>query len=397
MQDRSQYSAAASLLGYIYQCRLALLEFLKRLQSDPNIAVSIESLDDVVFEKNGAPTDIIQIKHHITRKANLTNASTDLWKTIRIWCGLFESGAFNEGTILCLMTTETAAEGSAASLLRVEGRNVTEAEILLLQASRTSSNNSNQEGYTKFNSLHPNQRQQLLDRVLILDNYPLSKDLHVHLYKELWGHCARQHLERFLNYLEGWWLQRIIAGLDSNRAKLITGVEIDGELANLREQFKLDALPIHPEIQSAAPDVASFSNWVFVKQLKLINIGENRIQMATKNFYQASEQRSRWVREDLILGDALDKYDDTLKEEWAIRFEQSKDERVLNFNDVDPVALGQELYKWVEAETNFPIRPACQNRFITRGSYQMLANRLQVGWHLDFQSLISLQVDEKNL
>ena len=26
MQDRSQYSATASLLGYIYQCRLALLE-----------------------------------------------------------------------------------------------------------------------------------------------------------------------------------------------------------------------------------------------------------------------------------------------------------------------------------------------------------------------------------
>jgi len=36
MQDRSQYSAAASLLGYIYQCRLALLESLKRLKSDPD-------------------------------------------------------------------------------------------------------------------------------------------------------------------------------------------------------------------------------------------------------------------------------------------------------------------------------------------------------------------------
>jgi hypothetical protein len=55
MQDRSQYSAAASLLGYIYQCRLALLESLKRLKSDPDIAVAIETLDDVVFEKDGSP------------------------------------------------------------------------------------------------------------------------------------------------------------------------------------------------------------------------------------------------------------------------------------------------------------------------------------------------------
>jgi len=106
MQDRSQYSAAASLLGYIYQCRLALLESLKRLKSAPDIAVAIETLDDVVFEKDGSPTEVIQVKHHIARKASLTNASTDLWKTIRIWCDLFSGGLSEENSILCLMTTE---------------------------------------------------------------------------------------------------------------------------------------------------------------------------------------------------------------------------------------------------------------------------------------------------
>lgn len=396
IQDRSQYSAAASLLGYIYQCRLALLESLKRLKSDPNIAVSIESLDDVVFEKNGTPTEVIQVKHHINRKANLSNASTDLWKTIRIWCGLFANEAINEGTILCLMTTETAVDGSAASFLRVEGRDVIKAENLLMQTSQTSSNDNNQEAYTKFNLLDPEQHLRLLERVLILDNYPLSKDLHRHLNHELWGHCDRHHAERFLNYLEGWWLQRVIAGLDSSIAKSITGQEIDAELTCLREEFKLNALPIHPEVQSANPDVALFSNWVFVKQLRLINIGANRIHMATKNFYQASEQRSRWVREDLLLGDDLDKYDNTLKEEWAIRFEQLQDKRASNIKSADPVALGQELYRWAEADAHFPIRPMCDTRFITRGSLQMLANRLLVGWHLDFQSLVSLKLDEGN-
>ncbi len=110
MQDRSQYSAAASLLGYIYQCRLALLESIKRLKSDPDIAVAIETLDDVVFEKDGSPTEVIQVKHHIARKASLTNASTDLWKTIRIWCDLFTGGLSEENSILCLMTTEESAE-----------------------------------------------------------------------------------------------------------------------------------------------------------------------------------------------------------------------------------------------------------------------------------------------
>lgn len=60
MQDRSQYSAAASLLVYVYLCRLALLESLKRLKSDPAIAVAIETLDDVVFEAEDSEPKVIQ-------------------------------------------------------------------------------------------------------------------------------------------------------------------------------------------------------------------------------------------------------------------------------------------------------------------------------------------------
>ncbi len=89
---KSKYSAAASLLGYLYQCRFALWETLKRLKTNPSVAVAIETLDDVVFETNGTPAEIIQVKHHINRQANLTDASTDLWKTILIWCDLLREG-----------------------------------------------------------------------------------------------------------------------------------------------------------------------------------------------------------------------------------------------------------------------------------------------------------------
>lgn len=417
MQDRSKYSAATSLLGYIYQCRLALLESLKRLKSDPDIAVAIETLDDVVFEKDGAPTEVIQVKHHIARKASLTNASTDLWKTIRIWCDLFSRGLSEENSILCLMTTEESAENSAARHLRIEGRNIAEAETLLLQTSQTSSNESNKEGYQKFNSLTPEQRRALLDRVYILDKCPLSKDLHTHLSEELWGHCERQHTDQFLKYLEGWWLRRVVAGIDGSdltdiadkeidseslkrkkhKIPMITGREIDAQLDSLREQFKSDSLPIHPEIQSADPDVTPFVNFVFAKQLRLIALPENRIQRAAKNFYKAAEQRSRWVRESLLIGNDLEHYDDILIEEWAIRFDQARDSLPVDPTSDDQIASGKEVFKWVEAEAHIPIRPSCQDCFITRGSYQMLANLLRVGWHPDYKSRMITQSTEENL
>ncbi len=415
--DRTRYSASAPLLGYIYQCRLALLESLKRLRSDPDIAVAIETLDDVVFEKSSSPTEIIQVKHHITQKANLTNASTDLWKTIRIWCDLFSRGGAEENSILYLMTTEKSAKNSAAHYLRVEGRNIAEAEGLLLQTIQTSSNESNKEGYQKFNALTQEQRRALLDRVYIMDNCPLSKDLKTHLNEELWGHCDRQHADQFLKYLEGWWFQRIVSGIDGSeltniadkevdsenlkqkkpKIRKITGREIDAQLNSLRERFKSDSLPIHSEIYSANPDVAPFANWVFAKQLRLIALSEDRIQRAAKNFYKAAEQRSQWVRELLLVDNDLEQYDDTLIKEWEIQFDQAKDFLPVNPTSEDQIISGKKVFQWVEAKANIPIRPSCQEYFITRGTYQILANHLRVGWHPEFKTRLVAQSAEDNL
>jgi hypothetical protein len=414
LQEASKYSASASLLGYLYQCRLALIETLKRLKSDPSISVSIETLDDVVFERDGNPTDIIQVKHHIARKASLTDASTDLWKTIRIWCDLFSEGSCGESAILHLMTTEKTIDSSAAHYLRSEGRDIDKAEKLLLQTSQTSTNESNKIGYQKFNELMPEQRKALLERVFILDNCPSSRDIQDLLSGELWGHCERRHMARFVEYLEGWWFQRIVAGLDgSQRARTndattdienrdhrkhkslqITGREIDAQLNSLRERFKTDSLPIHPEIQSADPDIAPFSNWVFARQLRLINLTENRVERAAKNYYQASEQRSRWVRESLLVDNDVEQYDDRLIDEWDIRFDQAKDALTAIPTSDEQIASGKKVYKWVEAEASIPIRSSCQELFITRGSFQILANQLKVGWHPQFIRLIANQSEE---
>jgi hypothetical protein len=97
---KTQFSAAASAIGYLYQCRYALLESLRRLRRDDQFRVFIETLDDVVFERDGEPPDLLQTKHHIKKTADLTDTSVDLWKTIRIWCeGLINSNIPDGATI----------------------------------------------------------------------------------------------------------------------------------------------------------------------------------------------------------------------------------------------------------------------------------------------------------
>ena len=304
MSKNSKFSARPSLLGYIYQCRIALLETLKRLKINPRLVVAIETLDDVVFEKDGSPAEIIQVKHHINREANLTDASTDLWGTIRIWCDLFGEGVIQHGAVFCMITTAQAVSDSAAYYLRSETRDLDEAIKRLTHTAITSGSASNKEAYDKFLSLSTREKQAIFQSALIIDSSPSTADVSGLLQQEIWPACERGKSEQFLNYLEGWWLRRIVQSLLSPTARQILAEEIDACLNGLREQFKSDNLPIHEDLKTARADLDLFQNRIFVQQLKLIEIGPKRIAMAVNNYYRAFEQRSRWLREDLlIIGD----------------------------------------------------------------------------------------------
>ncbi len=44
-----EFSAADSALGYLYQCRVALVSALERIRAAADFTVALETLDDVVF------------------------------------------------------------------------------------------------------------------------------------------------------------------------------------------------------------------------------------------------------------------------------------------------------------------------------------------------------------
>src|SRR4051812_1116133 len=85
--EDSNFDASASLIGYLYQVRMALVLLLQRTDDDPSIALSLEKFDDVTFHSGEKILEQLQTKH-VTQK-NLTDASVDLWKTLRIWANRF--------------------------------------------------------------------------------------------------------------------------------------------------------------------------------------------------------------------------------------------------------------------------------------------------------------------
>ena len=394
------HSAVQSAAGYLYQARLALAECLRYAYSDSSVEIGIERLDDVSFEKNGAPIELLQTKHHLKKAGDLSDGSVDLWKTLRVWAHAVSDDPSLPGrTRFALITTAKAPDGSAAALLRPAGagstaRDPMAADTLLVAAAHASKNQSLQKAVEAFTELSPAIRHKLVASIEVLDRGALIADLGATIEDRLKMMAPRGKGALAREQLEGWWWSRICGALQTKTPGTISVLEVEQKLDDIRDGLKRDALPLDMEhaVPSAA-ELASFDEMRFVKQLQSVGIGGVRLEYAKRDFYRASAQRSRWVRESLLFDDEVGRFEHRLIEEWQPRFAQMCDS--LNAG-CDPAALGssgQKLYGWVETEARFPIRSQTI-RFLTVGSYQILADDLRVGWHRDFESLHAVSKKE---
>jgi len=328
--SRSPFSAVDATLGYLYQVRSALLWSLRRLKAEPEFLVAIETLDDVAFEKiDGDPTDLLQTKHHRTGIGSLTDASPDLWKTLRIWFGGRASDQVPVTANLYLITTGIAPDGTAASRLRASSRDVATAQQALDATVSSSTNKANAAAYQAYLSVSSSDRTSILERVVVLDAAPSAAYLYGELRQEVYWAAGREHHSVFLERLEGWWLRRVLHQLTNMSTDRIGSVELESQMSDLREQFKQEALPIDDDLLAFTLDDATraaHEDSIFVRQLELVKAGKRRIAAAVRDYYRAFEQRSRWVRDDLVVGMDLHKYEKRLTEEWELVFEAMRDE-----------------------------------------------------------------------
>ena len=381
----TNFSAADSALGYLYQVRVALLSSLRRLSKDVLFTVYLETLDDVVFEQTGTPVELLQLKHHREHAANLTDASPDLWKSLRVWMEGRARNTIPADGQLFLITTSAVGAGSAASMLLAEERDVAEAVKRLTNTATTSMNRINAPAYRLFQDLGDDDRTRLLKSVTIIPRAPSIDEAGVELRQEVRLAVRREHVESFLSRLEGWWFGRALRQMIDPETSPILSNELESEIDDLREQFKLDALPVDQDILDAEVDADIYENAVFVHQAKLAGVGNRRVLAAIRDYFRAFEQRSRWMREDLLLVGELDRYERHLREEWELEFDRVADELGEDAADDAKRRAAQTIYTWVERSC-FPIRGQVKHPSMSRGSLHILADRLHVGWHPDFMA-----------
>lgn len=393
MPTQSIFTAAGAAAGYYYQARLALAEALRFAYSESGVDISIERLDDVSFEKEGTALELLQTKHHISKVGDLSDSSPDIWRTLRVWSeNVRNDPSLPSRTRFVLITTAKAPEGTAASYLRPPGthsqyRNIETADSLLTAAATNSTNAALASSFEMFRSLAPQMRKSLLSAVDVIDRAPNLNQLEEHIEERLKMIASRGRLATAREYLEGWWWPRICKALTQEPVGVISVLELEAKLDDIREVLKRDALPIEMEyVDPPETELQALDELTFVRQLKSVGLSEIRVQYAKRDYYRAFTQRSRWMRQNLLFDGEVMKFEKTLLEEWQPRFHAMCGDLAAKAKAPTVRSAGQKLYHWVETEARFTFRNVAA-RFLNVGSYHMLANEVRVGWHRDYATL----------
>lgn len=223
----------------------------------------------------------------------------------------------------------------------------------------------------------------LLKAMTVLDAASDALDLQADIEAELHHAAKTQHVPALVERLEGWWFRQVIASLSVAGAPPIPVVTVDAKIEELRESFLRDALPVDfAELDVTQEILDEHDGRLFVRQLRDIKVSPKRIGWAIRDYYRAFEQRSRWARDELLVDNELQRYERGLIEAWEPRFESAREE-CEGRDDAAQIAAGNRIYTWAECDADFPLRSVRQ-RFLTHGSFHILANRLALGWHPDF-------------
>ncbi len=380
-------------MGYIYQARLALLHLL---QLPENTAVFLEKDDDLDFIDSDGGKSLASLKHKAVGE-RLTDLSTDFWKSVNIWLARYKrDGRAASNLRFFLFTTATVSADSFLAHLLLDPPAATDDAATLAELADAALARSKSQLIspiaTEFNELSASEKQDFLERILILDNSLRIGDIPGTVRDKHMRSIRREHREFVFERLEGWWTDAVIKQLTGARTEGIFGYEVSDKLSNFAEEYKADNLPITFRGKVPAEEIDTETDpRLFVAQLREIGISSNRIRSAILDYYRAFEQRSAWARENLLVSGEVEEYEDRLADEWS-RYKDVAFEKLKNDSAEDALReAGATLYNWAEFETgkieSLRIRTRVTEPYVLRGSFHILADATpepRVHWHPRF-------------
>jgi hypothetical protein len=401
MNDSQQgggHSAEAAALGFYYQAFFALLTLLG--QNTDNAAVGIEQLDDVELKADGH-TLLYQLKHSMSSDPPaISLKSRSLWRTMKVWIDILSTVTLSETTFHLVVVSGISTDSPLNALSDPDADRAELVAVMLEEAQRVIDAHAAAEksksplpytdrvdGCRAFLVLSGTERLNLMRRVKIQlrsPNVGLIEDLIAEHLKILPAEQRPKVAQRLIE----WWDRQIVYSLCNKRQRVISRAELQHQISAIVadiEQGKLLA-----EFETVSPPDDYQPDGLLARQIKLVDGTQSDHSKAIREEWKAREQRSKWLNSNPAMGPIIDEYDNILEEHWSDRHKQMA-EGCSELEHKEKCASGLKILRWTHEEAPNVVRPISEGwnaAYYVRGSYQVLAISLQVGWHPEYKKLL---------
>ena len=387
----STFSAQEPALGYYYQIIRGLVLLLEENRM-ANPCLSFECLDDIAIEDEGK-VELYQAKLHIT-PAQMTDRSTDFWKTIRVWSEGIKDGTFNPATtIFTIITTASISETSFLNLFLSDKEEDREAILAKMETIATeTTNKTNLPGYEAFSKLSEEQKQALINNIHINDSNVSIDETMAQLKYRLELSAPSGALDSLTNSVLGWWFKNGVDMLQAKSKQTISKATVNNYIQTCRDQIRVDALPdeFYEKVEIDDAALEEVKDKTFVRQLSLVDATKREKKAAISDYKRAYGQRSKWLRDGRVAQPEYDAFDADLQDGWNSRFEMMLDDTE-GQGENERKKAGHAFYRknYVDPQYQLPLFRNRASLYITKGSYQILANDKAIGWHPDYKDLLN--------
>lgn len=396
------HAAEAAALGFYYQTLFALLTLVKEANDDATVA--IERLDDVELVADGN-TLLYQLKHSISvAPPPVTLASRALWKTLKVWIDalpeltlsettlhLVVVGSISEDSPLRALLEEGSDRSELVAAMTKEAQRVGDACVAAAHEKKKLPFGDRADGCEAFLALTETERDNLVCRIQIQPQSLTVAQIEDRIADHL-KLLPTEHRALVAERLVGWWDRQVIYSLCGKRNRVMTRIELQQQISSIISDIEAERLV--PDFNTVLPPDTYQPDGMLMRQINLVEGAQSDIVRAIREEWRAREQRAKWVDANTAMASKIIGHDLVLQEEWSDRHMQMA-EACSESDGKQKCQLGLDLLRWThERAPNEvpPIDDGWSAPYYVRGSYQVLAIDLKVGWHPDYRDLLK---DEK--
>jgi hypothetical protein len=394
----NSHGAEGAALGFYFQTFYALETLVAQTADDA--AVAVERLDDVELT-TGGQTLLYQLKHSIsTAPPPITLKACALWRTIKVWVDILPNLSLSDTTLHLIAVGSIPPDSPLQTLTNLDDDRsalitalTEEAQRVIYARDKAKAENKKlpfsdrSDGCEAFLNLVGNERLSLFRRVLIKQNCPTIDKIE----DGIAGHLTLLPSEQrplVAKRLIEWWDREIVHSLCGKRERAVTRIELQTQIMSIVSD--LEEGKLIPEFETVTPPENYQADGMLTRQIRLVEGRPSDLTKAIREEWKAREQRSRWLNNNPAMATKINNYDLLLKEHWSDRHTQISEE-CAELEDTKKCEAGLNLLRWTHEQAPTEVRPIANEwtaAYYVRGSYQVLAIDLEVGWHPDFSALL---------